>query len=300
MYNLIVINNKSKTCRQSSIIDLTVTNSKAYNYIVNWKVSRFTQLSDHETILFDIASPNDNFEMHFIKSTWKFVENNMQPFIDSINRDHINQLFHFIDCCSSPQDIDHAVHRLTKILIEAAYSSLPIRKFNPYPKKYSWWSQDLEYQKRHFHHIKNLYYRPIPMISKDEYIIARNSYINNIRKAKRNSFHTFLEDADSKDHFGNTYKILKMLLSKSNNRIPLIDDLAPSNKQAKMCLMLDSLFPDDNISNDNPAASSIRNHQISFNNHSKTLFNMEELLFFIKNFIFILFYLFFFFFFFFF
>ncbi|OTF73334.1 hypothetical protein BLA29_010700, partial [Euroglyphus maynei] len=68
-----------------------------------------------------------------------------------------------------------------------------------------------------------------------------------------------------------------MLISKTNNKISMIDELPPSDKIIKMNHMLIGLFPDDDISNDSPTASLIRNHQFSFNNNVKTVLSIEEL-----------------------
>ncbi|KAH9414725.1 hypothetical protein DERP_008565 [Dermatophagoides pteronyssinus] len=229
-HDLIVINDKTKTCRNASIIDLTITNSKAYNYIANWSVSRATELSDHETIKFHIVSSNDEFQKHVIKSTWKFIESNIQDYTNHIDIDKLQELNCFIDSCSSPNDINVAVSKLSNIYLEAAYCTFPVRNSSPYPKKYSWWTNDLELQKRHFHFIKNLYYRRSCLVTQDDYKRIRNSYIKNVRLAKRASFRSFLEEADSNNHFGNTFKLLKSMLKKSDNRIPMIDRSPPSNK----------------------------------------------------------------------
>ncbi|KAH9426829.1 hypothetical protein DERP_002929 [Dermatophagoides pteronyssinus] len=267
-HDLIVINDKTKTCRNASIIDLTITNSKAYNYIANWSVSRATELSDHETIKFHIVSSNDEFQKHVIKSTWKFIESNIQDYTNHIDIDKLQELNCFIDSCSSPNDINVAVSKLSNIYLEAAYCTFPVRNSSPYPKKYSWWTNDLELQKRHFHFIKNLYYRRSCLVTQDDYKRIRNSYIKNVRLAKRASFRSFLEEADSNNHFGNTFKLLKSMLKKSDNRIPMIDRSPPSNKLFIMNQLLDSLFPDDDPSSDNTFSGGIRNHTLNLNNHT--------------------------------
>ena len=282
-HDLIVINDKTKTCRNASIIDLTITNSKAYNYIANWSVSRATELSDHETIKFHIVSSNDEFQKHVIKSTWKFIESNIQDYTNHIDIDKLQELNCFIDSCSSPNDINVAVSKLSNIYLEAAYCTFPVRNSSPYPKKYSWWTNDLELQKRHFHFIKNLYYRRSCLVTQDDYKRIRNSYIKNVRLAKRASFRSFLEEADSNNHFGNTFKLLKSMLKKSDNRIPMIDRSPPSNKLFIMNQLLDSLFPDDDPSSDNTFSGGIRNHTLNLNNHTHISFSIDELVSYIKK-----------------
>ena len=282
-HNLIVLNDKSKTCRNASIIDLTITNSKAYSYITNWNVTRLTEISDHETINFNISSPNDEFGRHYIKSTWKFVENNMQNFVDNINPDKIQELNLLINNCHDSFDIDLVISKLSKIYIEAAYLSLPVRKSSSFPKKFSWWTPNLEAQKRHFHYIKNLYYRRDPRVSEDEYKIIRNNYTRSIRLAKRESFRSFLEDAESNTHYGNTFKLIKSLLNKVNNQIPMIDQVSTSSKPVVMNQMLNALFPDDVTSNDNMVARNIRNHHFNFNNLISTTFSFDDLILCINN-----------------
>ena len=175
-HNLIILNNKSKTCRQASIIDLTITNSMAYSYIYNWHVTRFTELSDHETIKFDIVSSHDNFENHHIKSTWKFIEENMECYNNNIDQHSISELNQFINDCSNHSDLNVATNKLAKIYIEAAYKSFNVRKPSNYPKKFTWWTKSLDNQKRYFQYIKNLYYRNNSQISYDFYKNVRNNY----------------------------------------------------------------------------------------------------------------------------
>ncbi|KAH9425607.1 hypothetical protein DERP_004821 [Dermatophagoides pteronyssinus] len=253
-HDLIVINDKTKTCRNASIIDLTITNSKAYNYIANWSVSRATELSDHETIKFHIVSSNDEFQKHVIKSTWKFIESNIQDYTNHIDIDKLQELNCFIDSCSSPNDINVAVSKLSNIYLEAAYCTFSVRNSSPYPKKYSWWTNDLELQKRHFHFIKNLYYRRSCLVTQDDYKRIRNSYIKNVRLAKRASFRSFLEEADSNNHFVIYYESI-----------------------------VGFSFPDDDPSSDNTFSGGIRNHTLNLNNHTHISFSIDELVSYIKK-----------------
>ncbi|KAH9527750.1 hypothetical protein DERF_001755 [Dermatophagoides farinae] len=239
--SLIVLNSKTKTCRNASIIDLTVTNSKAYSYVSNWNVTRLCEMSDHETIVFTINSFNDQFEKHYIKSTWKFIESDMSSYLNNIDQHSICCLNQFLHDCNSFTNIDSAISKLTKIYIEAAYKVFPVRKSSSYPKKYSWWSNLLDSQKQYFHYIKNLYYRHDQQVSYEFYKNVRNNYIKSIRKAKRDSFRSFLEDVNSSDHFGNTYRILKLLTSNTNNKIPMIDQIPSSEKQHQMNHMLNQI-----------------------------------------------------------
>lgn len=282
-HNLIILNNKSKTCRQASIIDLTITNSMAYSYIYNWHVTRFTELSDHETIKFDIVSSHDNFENYHIKSTWKFIEENMECYNNNIDQHFISELNQFINDCSNHSDLNVATNKLAKIYIEAAYKSFNVRKPSNYPKKFTWWTKSLDNQKRYFQYIKNLYYRNNSQISYDFYKNVRNNYVRCIRKAKQDSFRSFLEEADSVNHFGNTFKLLKLLISKPNNRIPMIDCLPAIDKQQKMNHILNQMFPDDDSSSDNQVAASIRHHHLALNNSSDVLISVDEIILIIKN-----------------
>ncbi|UYV83955.1 hypothetical protein LAZ67_X000694 [Cordylochernes scorpioides] len=74
-YNLFIHNLKTPTCRNASIIDLTISNKNSIKLIQNWSTSTFTSISDHVAITFDIRY---NFKVQRIgqKSTWKFIEKN--------------------------------------------------------------------------------------------------------------------------------------------------------------------------------------------------------------------------------
>ena len=105
----------------------------------------------------------------------------------------------------------------------------------------SFWNSHLENLKHQYHNTRNRYRRGRVHI--DVYKKARNAFTHAIRKARQQKWIEFLEECDSSNAYGNTYKVLKSKVKAGPKELPILDVLDSSLLQPKMANLLDSLFP---------------------------------------------------------
>ncbi|UYV76646.1 K02A2.6-like [Cordylochernes scorpioides] len=279
--NLFVHNLKIPTCRNSSIIDLTISNKHSIGLIHNWRTSALSVTSDHLAILFDIFNMINLANNNRQTSTWKFREKsaNWTKFAESISPSDLLDLNsaskHIVNC----EDIDNVVNKLTNLVIEAAYSSLDVKhhtSINTTTSK-NWWNKELQQLKEHLHYLRNLYYRG-GNLNPSIYRAARNKYLRAINRAKKTSWKIFIEENESTNAFGNAYRIFKRLRSADIQvGIPLLNKTAECMREQKMKEMLTAFFPDDDVRLDNEEHTLIRNHIPSFTNREIIFITEKEI-----------------------
>ncbi|UYV71416.1 hypothetical protein LAZ67_8003077 [Cordylochernes scorpioides] len=279
--NLFVHNLKIPTCRNASIIDLTISNKNSIGLIHNWRTSALSVTSDHLAILFDIFNMINLANNNRQTSTWKFREKsaNWTKFAESISPSDLLDLNsaskHIVNC----EDIDNVVNKLTNLVIEAAYSSLDVKhhtSINTTTSK-NWWNKELQQLKEHLHYLRNLYYRG-GNLNPSIYRAARNKYLRAINRAKKTSWKIFIEENESTNAFGNAYRIFKRLRSADIQvGIPLLNKTAECMREQKMKEMLTAFFPDDDVRLDNEEHTLIRNHIPSFTNREIIFITEKEI-----------------------
>ncbi|UYV60670.1 hypothetical protein LAZ67_1001817, partial [Cordylochernes scorpioides] len=279
--NLFVHNLKIPTCRNASIIDLTISNKHSIGLIHNWRTSALSVTSDHLAILFDIFNMINLANNNRQTSTWKFREKsaNWTKFAESISPSDLLDLNsaskHIVNC----EDIDNVVNKLTNLVIEAAYSSLDVKhhtSINTTTSK-NWWNKELDQLKEHLHYLRNLYYRG-GNLNPSIYRAARNKYLRAINRAKKTSWKIFIEENESTNAFGNAYRIFKRLRSADIQvGIPLLNKTAECMREQKMKEMLTAFFPDDDVRLDNEEHTLIRNHIPSFTNREIIFITEKEI-----------------------
>ncbi|UYV67441.1 hypothetical protein LAZ67_5000616 [Cordylochernes scorpioides] len=279
--NLFVHNLKIPTCRNASIIDLTISNKHSIGLIHNWRTSALSVTSDHLAILFDIFNMINLANNNRQTSTWKFREKsaNWTKFAESISPSDLLDLNsaskHIVNC----EDIDNVVIKLTNLVIEAAYSSLDVKhhtSINTTTSK-NWWNKELQQLKEHLHYLRNLYYRG-GNLNPSIYRAARNKYLRAINRAKKTSWKIFIEENESTNAFGNAYRIFKRLRSADIQvGIPLLNKTAECMREQKMKEMLTAFFPDDDVRLDNEEHTLIRNHIPSFTNREIIFITEKEI-----------------------
>lgn len=253
--NLTIHNNKNYTCFPSSggrsLIDLTLTNQQANDCIRNWKTCRLSTITDHKAISFSINHLLDTNSYRISNSTWKFHEKNANwnsfSTILEQNNVKIMEINKSIENCFTHNDIDTTIKLITNIMQETAYSSLNVKKTTSHSYFHSYWNQTLENHKKHFQYIRNQYNNK--RISAQTYKEVRNKYVRLIRKTKRKQWHIFLEENNSNNAYGNTYKILKKRLLTTPKDIPFINGLDQQTIQNQINTLLDTVFPQSNSIN---------------------------------------------------
>ncbi|UYV62957.1 hypothetical protein LAZ67_2002616, partial [Cordylochernes scorpioides] len=278
-YNLFIHNNKTPTCRNKSIIDLTISNRHSLKLVNNWQTLELTNISDHVTVSFDI-NVNLDITNNQQKSTWKFSEKkaDWSLFSNTISKQEVRRLENDIKKVEKETDIDMVVDRLTDIILEAAYQSLEVKSSNfTFDTGIKWWNKELEQKKKYFHYVRNLFFHH-KAISVNEYKSVRNKYKNSIRKAKRNSWRDFIEENGSNNPFGNAYRTLKKLSSSNQQKgLPIIEQAPVDSKESLIKDLIDELIPDDTTISDTAHHISIRNYTPNFTNSNSCNIHKKEI-----------------------
>lgn len=275
---LTIHNNQNNTCRDSSIVDLTITNAQAHHLISHWSTSSVTSLADHSSICFSVV---DHFQSYRATSTWKFREDNVEweNFVSAISLDQVEQLKALTSNIASARNVDFVVKRLTELITHAANNSLKAKGSGRRPYSSVWWSQELDDLKRHFKYVRNQYYRGkkqgIILVSKPHYQQVRQNYQNALNKANRESFRAFASEFENKSPFGNTFKMIKTKMSKQSFDLPILD-VPRQQIPTKMDYLLDSLFPNDSTSSDTAISRSLRTSPLALDNTSSVVFGVNE------------------------
>ncbi|UYV82322.1 hypothetical protein LAZ67_21001704 [Cordylochernes scorpioides] len=91
-HNMLIHNNRNKTCRGLSIIDLTITNSHAHVLVNGRKTLNLSLITDHHAISFDISLETESL-LQENNSTWYFQEKraNWQKYEQAIKVSRINE-----------------------------------------------------------------------------------------------------------------------------------------------------------------------------------------------------------------
>ncbi|UYV83340.1 hypothetical protein LAZ67_23000632 [Cordylochernes scorpioides] len=278
-HNLFVHNIKTTTCRNSSVIDLTISNRNSISLLKNWNISIMTDTSDHVTITYEIVC-KDNSHINGYKSTWKFSETdaNWNAFYDEFSSPELLSLVDETNQIKNSESVDRAVLKLTDIIREAAFASLKLKPtINKNKVKFKWWTNKLEKMKNDFNYIRNLFYRG-KIINEKFFKAARNKYNKAINKAKLKSWRFFLEENESTNPFGNTYKTFKTLKASFNTTgIPLIDNAPDFARTLKMESLLNDLFPDDDISSEEELHKATRYYSPIYNNRNKVIISLTDI-----------------------
>src|SRR6218665_427051 len=250
--NLSIHNDRSYTCFPAaggkSIIDLTLTNTRAHMYIHNWATKILSVDADHRAVTFTIKLLNQSFTKRPKYSTWQFNESksDWNKYVESIKSNQ--RVFDIIKLkasqCHSTSDIDKVIEKITLVLKDLAYDSLEIMKPSDHTNMKSCWNNELEALKNHYHYIRNLYSRQRVHVS--VYKAARNKYTHAFRKARQQQWRDFLEESESNSPFGNTYKILKNRLKNEPKDIPFIKAQNEPEIVQQASSLIDSLFPQTN------------------------------------------------------
>ena len=291
---LFISNNNSPTCfthNGTSHIDLTISNKYAKDLIQNWKTQRLNSISDHSTITFQIKL-NNSTSFYFDKfSTWKFNERNvdwskfLSTFISNFEISNLASV-----TLINPNDVDNCINKINQTLIEAAYANMTInnKKANINIKS-NWWSNEIQSIRKTCLSRRKIYIKATDPIAKSQakklYYQSKYKYTKLVNKVKQQSWKDFLSETESSNTWGNTYKILKNKINtKQTNNIPIIDNCL-DDKKTSFKTLIDQMFPEDDVSTDNPETLKLRNFipPPTNINHDHSPFHLQELDFVINN-----------------
>jgi len=256
-----------------SIIDLTITNTKARNLISNWSVTETLTNSDHRLIQFEIDI-NDKPFRNEQQSTWQFKEHSSTDwsiYSSNINQMEIINLANDIAAnATSPDEIDTAVQALTNALIEAAKTTL--RPKGTDHRKLDgqlWYDNELKQMKVNLNRKRNNYMHEndnqARAILESSYKIFRNKYTTMIRKKKNQHDKNFLEDLQCSSLFDhNTVKLIRSKLTKSQTGLPILDTSDPTNMNLQHRRLIEHIFSNDSHLPTTPPQYSVNTTAFTF------------------------------------
>ena len=164
-----------------SFIDLTISSNALARRINNWMVSEESSLSDHRYIFFDISLERSVTNIMSLTNRYNTSIADWDTFSDTLTtaRYDIRQT---IDTARNQQDINVATEQLTKLLINAADISIPLKRIGTNSK--SWWSAELTTLRHQVNRLRRHYQRTQDTQLRDT---RRNRYLEQYRHYKTQS-----------------------------------------------------------------------------------------------------------------
>ena len=205
--NLVVCNRGTEptfaTRRASSIIDITLCSSSLFNKIMDWRVNKGPYYSDHNRILFSLSTETTPTERSWVlkSADWGRFRDLMRQSSQKLKQPEY-WTPDTVECATAQfyRDIEFSLSKV----------SPRIRAGRRYTNK--WWNDNLTKLRRE---TRNLQKRA--MASRDDeslwtrYKRSRNSLVAAIRKAKRDTWRSFTEEASSPESM---IKLTKALFKK--------------------------------------------------------------------------------------
>ena len=237
--------------QRETVLDLTLVTSSLADRTEDWQVLPDLG-SDHYGIAFTITGTGlettenplaQQVRFDTSKANWDLFSSRIQ----SAQLDHITTL----SAKASPETLELAAQDLTQAITQAATSSIPTSKPGARPKP--WWNPELkELRKSMLQHQRNLQkslrlsqsqgLQPSNSPSlfptaRHPYLVAKNTYFQAIKQAKRDHWNQFLEKEDPQS-------IFKAMAYTKPSRIEKIPTILGATLFPDKCQVLrNSLFP---------------------------------------------------------
>uniref|UniRef100_A0A834VF46 Reverse transcriptase domain-containing protein n=1 Tax=Sarcoptes scabiei TaxID=52283 RepID=A0A834VF46_SARSC len=246
-------NNSKTTCFTDSggesIIDLTLTNSIATPFLANWDSRNdLNTIFDHSLIEFDYQLririptriPYNTRRYNEKKADWK-------KFRTLIPTHTIKKITQHIEHTHNTAEIDLCVQQLTNLIQRAAHHSMPTIKRSLYQKRSNWWDKELECLQIVVRNKRNIFAREKDRETKqlyyEDFKHFRNKYVRMIRTKKFRKWKEFLEETQSQDTWGNTYKMLKNKTTPKTYKLPIVEDFPMDQHQDIIKNIVNNIFP---------------------------------------------------------
>ena len=101
--------------------------------------------------------------------------------------------------------------------------------------------------------LRNRFSREQSPITKEQafthYKIYRNKYVKTIFKKKQRSWNKFLEESQTTNTWGNTYRLIKTKIIPKNFSLPILDSTPPHQHPHLITNLIENLFPSDSNQN---------------------------------------------------
>ena len=278
--NILIINNSDiptfMTSFGQSFIDLTFVNQNTFDSINNWRVDLTESNSDHNYIRFEYKF-DQIIAQNFYNNNNRF--NDLNPLIiNQIDKKYcfkkfdsncfkeriyqrLSDINSSIDSINCAEDIETLVEEFTFLIINTCNEIIP--KFKKFQKSNNWWSLELTSKRRLVNRLRRRYQRckeqQIRQIRKRIYYAERQDYIEMIRKSKLESWRRFCFESKP---WGLPYKLVnsKVKIDTSIPNFKKSDGTYTSTQEESLNLFMNTMFPNDNINDDNEEHIIIRDY----------------------------------------
>jgi ribonuclease HI len=250
--------------RHESVLDLSFATQDLASLIDDWQVMPSVG-SDHLAILFTLRAmtPNNTSfskppqRFNSKKADWDLFANTLS---DKLDQSQLQSLLRSIPS-PSPEisksllegadpnlevQLDQLAQGLTDAISEAAKMAIPF--IQPGPRSKPWWNDSLRELRSDFIRKQRSYRREVArstlaesFLWKRDYLLARNTYFEAIKAAKRDHWNSFLEKEDPKSIF----KAMKYTVHSTSQRIPSIRSASTleDSFDGKCSAFRNTLFP---------------------------------------------------------
>ncbi len=232
---------------RDTIIDLTITNSRAKEMVKNWKVDDQITFSDHRMIRFstkDVKQKDHHLTRSYSKANWA-------EFSRLISLSKV-----ILGAEDSALDLEAVAESIVSNIQEALDQIAPEHRRKDNPRN-TWWSKELRIKRTI---LKNLYVkRHIHQRVIEKYHSLRREYANDIRQAKTNSWRNFCTRAESAREISKIIRILENPPSKQMSLLQANGETLLQQESTRH--LLGTHFPDGIIGNPPPAQQTIEDEE---------------------------------------
>ena len=221
--------------RYGTAIDLVWGNAHMERSVIKCKIARkHDHGSDHLPIITILnltpevnpQTPTYNYE----KTDWKVMKTKLQEYLPKIDPNSRGN--------PSPTTVDQLAQELTSAIRKATQASTPRKRTYPFSKR--WWNEELTEKRREVNRTRNRRWRGRTTEEEDEeWKEEVKEYRTMIKKAKRDTWRTFVKEADPTT----IWKVKKYVdTTPTSPYIPTLNGGATSNKQ-KAEIFKSTFFP---------------------------------------------------------
>ena len=198
--NLVVLNRGNKetflTSRASSIIDITICSRNMVSPTGNWKVDERDHFSDHRRITFSVLLKTIDVRTRIKsikKADWATFEDTLEKF----SRNFKGHKFWTVET------VDREAKRLNLDIKTGLELACPVVRGRK-AKSQIWWSKELDILRNKARNLQQHAMRHRGCLEKwNLYKIARKEFKDEVRKAKKESWRTFVKDTPNMESMAN-------------------------------------------------------------------------------------------------
>ena len=255
-----------------SIIDLTITNKHAEEYVHAWKVNLGrAKISDHNYIDFEYKCGNIENSVIYSRRNinWKKFRGLLSKDIDRFSLK-----------LETNEDIEFANGELSEVLRNAFHLSAKKNNFSK-NKKRIWYSKELDKKHRMINSLWNNVVKKNPDDSEvyAEYRLQLNAYSNLCKKAKRKSYRKYHTEVESSEEISKNLKIFQGVGKNQIGTILKDDGSYTHDKQSTLQYLLRKLC--DRPGNEQEVFDEELNEYLNSHNMGEEeltkIFNIERL-----------------------